>query len=254
MDVLDFSTLGFSGLNAAPYQARVTLALLGGERKGDNMRQLVVVGAGGFGQEAIWVAESMNEGLSAASRWEILGYLDDNPESKGSEFYGYRVLGKPGDGVRAGKETWYYCAVGKNPARERLAARLDELGWRAATLVHPSVIQAKYVEIGEGTYVGAGSILSPNAAIGRHVIINQRVSIGHDAVLEDFSQACPGAQINGACKVLRGALVGSNASIHQGRTVGAFAVVGANSQVVRNVDAQTSVCGVPAKRLVEARE
>jgi sugar O-acyltransferase (sialic acid O-acetyltransferase NeuD family) len=214
------------------------------------MRPFVVVGAGGFGKEAIWVAECMNEQLDVAARWEILGYLDDNPDHEGREFYGYRVLGRPGASLRAGKETWYYCAVGKNAVRERLAARLDELGWRAATLVHPSVIQAKRIEIGMGTYVGAGAILSPNARVGQHVIVNQHASIGHDAVLEDFTQVCPGAQINGACKVLRGALVGSNASIHQGRTVGAYAVVGANSQVVRNVDPKTSVCGVPAKRFL----
>jgi sugar O-acyltransferase (sialic acid O-acetyltransferase NeuD family) len=213
------------------------------------MRQLVIIGAGGFGQEAIWVAESMNPALAETERWEILGYLDDNPERDGQEFYGYRVLGRPSEGARKGRETWYYCAVGNNTSRAQLAARLDDLGWRAATLVHPSVIQARYTSIGEGTYIGAGSIVSPNARIGRHVIINQRVSIGHDAVMDDFSQACPGAQINGRCRVGRGALVGSNASLLQDKRVGDNAVVGANSQVVRDVETGTTVCGVPARRI-----
>src|SRR5262249_13311645 len=151
---------------------------------------------------------------------------------RGARMYGYACLGGTSDvpsELRTGT-VWYYCAVGNTTAREKVVARLDSLGWRAATLVHPSVVRARNVEIGEGTYVGALSVLSPNAKLGRHVIINQRVSIGHDAVLEDFSQACPGAQINGACRIGRGALIGSNASIQQLGNVGAYAVVGSNSR------------------------
>jgi sugar O-acyltransferase (sialic acid O-acetyltransferase NeuD family) len=213
------------------------------------MRQLVIIGAGGFGQEAIWVAESMNPSLPEAERWEIPGYLDDNPELAGQEYYGYKVLGRPVEEAGRGSKTWYYCAVGNNAARGQLAERLDGWGWRAATLIHPSVIQARYTRIGEGTYIGAGSIISPNARVGRHVIINQRVSVGHDAVMDDFSQACPGAQLNGRCRIGRGALIGSNASLLQDKSVGDYAVVGSNSQVVRNVDAGTTVCGVPALRI-----
>lgn len=210
------------------------------------MRSLVIFGAGGFGQEAAWVAESMNDVLSPADRWEILGYVDDNAAEKGNEYYGHRVIESPGDLKATGRELWYHCALGNNLLREKISKRLDGMGWKAATLIHPSVIVAKYVRMGEGCYVGAYSILSPNAVIGRHVLINQRASIGHDAHLEDFSQACPGAQINGYCMIRRGALIGSNASIQQGRAVGEHAVVGSNSQVLRSVPDRSTAAGVPA--------
>lgn len=210
-----------------------------------NMRKLVIFGAGGFGQEAAWVAESMNDQLPTHTRWEILGFLDDDPSKAGRQYFGHKTLStRPTE-----SDIWYYCAVGRNITREKISQRLDGYGWKAATLVHASVISARGVEIGEGTYVGPGSILSPMAQVGRHVIINQRVSIGHDAVLGDFSQACPGAQINGYCRLGRYALVGSNASIHQGKKVGEKAVVGSNSQVITDVATSTSVCGVPARVL-----
>lgn len=212
------------------------------------MRKLVIFGAGGFGQEAIWVAESMNEELPEPLRWEVLGYLDDDSTKVGQRFYGHPVLAAPPDD----RDLWFHCALGSNTAREAVASRLEARGWRPAALIHPSVVQAKFVEVGEGTYVGAGSILSPNARVGRHVIVNQRVSVGHDSLMEDFSQACPGSQINGFCQVLRGALIGSGASIRQGRSVGPRAVVGANSLAVMDVEPGTTVLGVPARLLSRA--
>lgn len=211
------------------------------------MQDLVIFGAGGFGQEAVWVAESMNDQLPPAERWNVLGYLDDDASKAGKTFYGYPVLSS----APAGR-VWFHCALGDNATREAVAARLEARGWRPATLIHPSVIRAKFVEVGEGSYVGAGSILSPSCRLGRHVLVNQRVAIGHDAVLEDFSQACPGAQINGYCTLRRGAFVGSNASLHQGRVVGERAVVGANSQVIRDVEPGATVLGVPARVLSRA--
>jgi len=217
------------------------------------MRKLVIIGAGGFGQEAVWVAESMNSILPPDDRWEILGYLDDDDSSLGKESYGFKVLGKPSAFNPAGREVWFHCAIGNNIKRERVAQSLSARHLRSATLIHPSVIIARDVSVGGGSFVGAGSILSPNCCVGRYVLINQRVSIGHDASLDDFSQACPGAQINGFAKVCRGALIGSNASIHFQKTVGEHAVVGSNSQVIRNVAPRTTVSGVPATVLMRSQ-
>lgn len=215
------------------------------------MRKLIIAGAGGFGAEAAWVAEEMTSLGLPDTAFEILGYVDDDPKKVGIELYGYRGLGRPEDvaGQLADRELWYYCAVGDNRIREAMAARLDALGWRPATLIHPSVVQAKYVQVGAGTYVGALSILSPNCTVGRHVIVNQRVAIGHDAVIGDFCTICPGGQINGHCHLGTGVLVGSNASIYQGRTIGDWAVLGSNSLAVGDVPASAAVIGVPAKSL-----
>ena len=77
-------------------------------------------------------------------------------------------------------------------------------------------------------------------------MINTRAAVGHDAVMADFSQACPGAQINGYCSIGESAMIGSNASILPGKSVGDHATVGGNSQVIRSVRAGTTVNGVPA--------
>jgi len=218
------------------------------------MKNLVIAGGGGFGAEAAWVAEEMN--VADASPWNLLGYVDDDPSKIDLQFYGYKVLGLPEEVAdRMGhEEIWCYCAVGDNAARKRMAARLSGFGWRSATLIHPSVVRAKNVSIGEGTYVAPLSVLSPNCTLGRHVIINQRVAIGHDTTIGDFSNICPGAQVNGFCRVGQSSLVGSNASIRQNCSIGENSSVGANSMVVRDVDSGVTVVGVPARKIAVRRE
>jgi sugar O-acyltransferase (sialic acid O-acetyltransferase NeuD family) len=214
------------------------------------MRQLLIVGAGGFAAEAAWVAETA-AATDPAAGFAVLGYADDDPRLAGSELYGYRCMGAVEEAVAqlAEQETWYFCAIGDNRARQAMAARCDALGLRAATLIHPSVVQSKFVRVGEGTYVGALSILNPYCEVGRHVIVNQRVAVGHHAAIGDFANLCPGAQINGHVRVGAGALIGSNASILQGRAMGDWAVVGPNSFVVAPVPAGAHVLGVPARSL-----
>jgi sugar O-acyltransferase (sialic acid O-acetyltransferase NeuD family) len=212
------------------------------------LKKIVVMGSGGFGAEAIWVLEEMNKLESSLDCWDILGYADDNVLRKNKVDYDYETLGTPEEIEKkhAGQELWYFCAIGNNHTRASVVKRLDELGWKAATLIHPSVIMARNIKIGEGSYIGAGSIICPSATIGRHVLINVRVAIGHDAVLANFSQACPGAQINGCCEIRHAAMIGSNASIMPGKWIGEGATVGANSQVLRNVKNGATVNGVPS--------
>lgn len=222
--------------------------LSGGAILSYKMKNIVIVGAGGFGTEAVWVLEEMNRLLSEQERWNILGYVDDDVAKKNLYYYGYRTIGTPEEmeALYDLKELWFFCAIGNNINKLKVVTRIEQFGWRAARLIHPSVIFAREVSIGEGTYIGAGSVVCPNVSIGKHVLINTRVSVGHDAVIEDFSQLCPGAQINGECRVGRGALIGSNASILPGKEVGAGAIVGANSQVIRTVKTGSTVNGVPA--------
>lgn len=211
------------------------------------MRNLLIVGAGGFGKEVAWTALAMNRAFSDSDRWQLIGFADDDPKKVGCEIFSLPVLGSPEQAVArlSGGGLWYHCATGCNSTRAELAERLDKTGASSATLIHPSAVVAPHVEMGEGCYVGALTVINPEVSIGRHVLINQRVAIGHDAVLGDFCQINPGGQVNGACRVGELALVGSNASLHPGVRIGARAVVGANSQVLRDVPDNTTVNGVP---------
>ena len=45
------------------------------------MDKIVIIGAGGFSSEIIWVINEMNE--TGRSRWKVIGIFDDNPLTLG---------------------------------------------------------------------------------------------------------------------------------------------------------------------------
>jgi sugar O-acyltransferase (sialic acid O-acetyltransferase NeuD family) len=216
-------------------------------------KPLVIVGAGGLGTEAVWVAEEMNLGAvrsgSPQPLWSVLGYVDADVAKRGQQIGPYIVHGTMEEAAAEfeGKETWFLCAVGDNSAREKMVRAAEAVGWKPATLIHPSVIISPDARIGSGSYIAPGSVVSPRVQVGSHVIVNTHVSVGHDSTLEDYAQICPGARVSGGCRVGKGAFLGSNASLTPGVVVGDDAVVGANSHAVRNVAKGITVVGCPAR-------
>ena len=208
-------------------------------------RKLIVVGAGGFGQEVIWAARNFN---AVHPTYDILGYCDDDPARKGQMIYGCPVLGTPEDVDAAlSDKPCFVCAIGSNAERSQVVQRVLSLGWIPITIIDPSVIVAEGVVVGDGTYVGAGSILSPYARVGNHVIINHNCSIGHDSVLGDFVQVSPGGRVSGGSVLKEGANLSSNAVVAPGKTVGRYATLGACSFALTDIPDGATAIGIPAR-------
>ena len=213
--------------------------------------KLMVIGAGGFGQEVIWAAKCFN---CIHPMYDIVGYCDDDPTKRGRTVYGYPVLGALEEVDRElSPKPAFVCAVGRNADRKKVVGRALALGWVPVTIIDPTVVVAEGVTVGGGSYVGAGSILSPEARIGSHVIINHACSIGHNSVLEDFVQVSPGGRVSGACRLKEGSMLASNAVLAPGVTLGAFSTLGACSFAMRDIDDHVTAVGNPARIIARRR-
>jgi sugar O-acyltransferase (sialic acid O-acetyltransferase NeuD family) len=215
-------------------------------------RELLIIGAGGFGAVAACVAESMNAAAihsNGAGPWEVVGYADRDQTKRGTHHAGGIVHGTIEEAGRAfaDRALWFFCAIGDNKSRAAMVERALKLGWRPATLVHPSAILDRSVEIGGGSFIGPLVVVSWNARIGAHVVVDAHVSIGHNAVLMDFCEVFAGARINGNSQVGEHALVGCNGTLLPGTLVGRGAVVGANSLAHGVVAPDTTIVGVPPR-------
>lgn len=215
-------------------------------------RELLIIGAGGFGAVAASFAEEMNAAsLTGAAPWDVIGYADGDAAKRGSRHVGHPVYGNMDDVGREfqGRELWFFCAIGDNHARARMARRAQKLGWKPATLVHPAAILDSTVHIGAGSCIGPATVISFNTRVGAHVVIDSHVSTGHDVALMDFCEVFSGARINGNCQIGEYAVVGCNATLLPGTIVGDRAVVGANSLAHGLIEPDTTILSVPTRTI-----
>ncbi len=209
------------------------------------MKELYIVGAGGFGRETAWLTERINE---AEKTWDLKGFLDDDAGLHGTVEDGYPVLG--GCDYLAGQshEVWAVCAVGCARTRRAVIEKLKGYPLvKFATLVDPSVLLSGHAVIGEGSIICAGTILTVDFFIGRHVIVNLDCTIGHDAVLEDFVTLYPSVNISGNVRVEECAELGTGMQVIQGKTIGRESIIGAGATVIRDVPEKCTAVGNPAR-------
>jgi sugar O-acyltransferase (sialic acid O-acetyltransferase NeuD family) len=118
------------------------------------------------------------------------------------------------------------------------------------TWIHPTaLIMSDNIEISEGSFIGAYSILTTNIKIGKHAILNRGNHIGHDCVIGDYFSAMPGSIVSGDVVISDCVYMGSNSSIKEKLSVGGSLIIGMNSAVVKNIKEHGVYGGVPAKKI-----
>lgn len=211
------------------------------------MKDIVIVGCGGFGREVLDVIEAINE---LDPTWNVLGFVDDAPTTVNTDLVerrGTTVLGEAEEVLAAMQPAHFVVGIGSPAVRRSLATRFEAAGWAAATLIHPRATLGGDNRIGDGVVICAGTVLTNNISVGRHTHINLLCSIGHDVVLEDFVSINPIVAVSGWVVVRSEAMVGTHAAILQNVTVGTGATVGGAALVAKDVPPGVIVKGVPAR-------
>lgn len=143
-------------------------------------------------------------------------------------------------------------AIGANAVRRKIIERLGLTDDQYATAIHKGAIVSPSALIGCGTVVMPGAVINAEAQIGSHSIINSRAVVEHDCEVGDYVHVSPGATVAGVVTIGDGVLVEAGASIVPARRIGQWSVVRAGSAVMADIEAFTTVIGVPAQ--VAAKE
>lgn len=209
---------------------------------------VVVVGASGFGREALDVLDAM---IAAGAGIEITGVLDDMPSAANLGRLadrGVKYLGKIDRFLtnRTGAQS-FLLAIGSPTIRRRLVEKFEAAGHKPFTAVHPSATFGARTTLAGGVVVCAGAAVSNNVRLGRHVHVNPNATIGHDADLHDFVSINPAAVISGEVIVGAETLVGAGAIVLQNLTVGERVTVGAGAVVTKDTPDDVTAVGVPAR-------
>jgi sugar O-acyltransferase (sialic acid O-acetyltransferase NeuD family) len=145
------------------------------------------------------------------------------------------------------KEYIVMIAVGDSKERKNLFNKLPE-DTQFFTFIHPTVqVMDENIEIGQGSFIGANSILTCNINIGGHAILNRGNHIGHDCRIGNFFSAMPGAIVSGGVVIRDCVYIGTNSTIIENIYISGHVKIGAGACVVDAIGSPGVYVGVPAK-------
>jgi sugar O-acyltransferase (sialic acid O-acetyltransferase NeuD family) len=117
------------------------------------------------------------------------------------------------------------------------------------TWVHPTALIMDNVTIGEGSFIGAYSILTTNIIIGKHSILNRGNHIGHDCRVGDYISMMPGSIISGNVTIHDCVYMGNNSCIREKISIHSLSTIGMGSMVISNINDSGTYVGIPAKKI-----
>ena len=209
-------------------------------------KKVVVIGASGFGREALDTLEAMQ---GDGADFEIQGVVDDYPSAINLERLmerGIRYLGNRDAWLTEDESAEFFVlGIGAPAIRRKLATELEAVGKVPFQAIHPTAVIGSNTVIEESAVVCARAVISTNVYLGKYVHVNPNATLGHDARIKDFSSINPAAIISGEVVIEEEVLIGAGATVLQQLRIGYGTVVGAAALVTKDAPENVVVKGVP---------
>lgn len=200
---------------------------------------LAIFGTGGFAREVACVLHDLGRGD------QIVAFYEPDEAFQSRQLLGVAV--RPQSTF---EPTRHRAVIGiGNPAiREKVVGELPS-ETVFDTLVHPAAVVSQWVDIGEGSIICAGAVLTCQITIGRHCHFNLNTTVGHDCSFGDFCTVAPGTNISGNVSFGDRVDVGTQAAFRQNLRICDDVVIGMGAVVVKDIGEPGTYVGIPAKKV-----
>lgn len=206
------------------------------------MQNVVIIGARAFGIE---ISNLARHCIGYNENWQIKGFLDDGKSLKNLPF---KLLNTVED-YQVEPNDVFVCALGGVKHKQKYIQIIKSKQGKFINLISKNSIIDSDLNHSEGIIIASFCTVSNNVSIGNYVTLQGFTTIGHDCTIGDYSNLGTYSFIGGYSKVENNVQMHTRATIIPSITVKTNAVIGAGSVVFRDVPADVTVVGNPAKIL-----
>lgn len=213
---------------------------------------LVIFGSGGISKEVYCLIKDINN-ANNNKIFNFIGFIGSSQSEVGKEIIdGYKIVSSDEEIIEF---TSNYQIIGMsipigNPkVKSSIYDKVKNISNAVfPNIIHPSIYFDKdNIEIGKGNIITAGVSLTCDIKIGDFNLINLNSTVGHDTEIGNFNVINPLVAISGNVFLKDCCLIGTGAQVLQGLNIESYSTVGAGAVVVRDVETNATVVGIPAK-------
>ncbi len=206
-------------------------------------KKLLIIGAGNVGAYLAY-------NISDFPEYEIVGFLDDDKDKQGKDYNGHKVLGF------ISKFENYLCdglsvviCIHSPQIKKLLYNKIKTSEVNFPNFISPKAWVSNGCKIGKGVIIYPGVSINYECTIGDFVNMNMNCAIGHNVTIDAFSSLSPGVSLGGFTSVDESVDFGIGATSIQNIHVGADAVIGGQSILIRDVPNGAKIVGIPGREI-----
>jgi sugar O-acyltransferase (sialic acid O-acetyltransferase NeuD family) len=210
------------------------------EKEKPSSLKVAIIGAGGQARETYAVLRLYEE---KDENIEFVGFYESLTTK--TEFLGFPV--KHLSEYDPDLNYHIAIAIGDGNVRKSIVESLPE-STQYIGIIHPSAVLGLNVEIGKGSFVGQGVIVTENVKIGKFSNLNIGSSISHDVKIGDYFTASPGSRVLGGCEIGERVYLGAASILRDKKSICDETFVGMGSVVVSDIKTAGVYYGNPARK------
>ncbi len=212
------------------------------------MKEIAIIGSGGFGKEVACIINKINE---VTPTWKLIGFFDNKlsagtPVSHFGEVLGHENL------LNDWKTPIHVVlAIGNPKALQKVVESIDNPNVRYPNIIHPEAFFAdpRSFEIGKGNVVTRACSFSCDVSLGDFNQMNSISALAHDVAIGSFNVLMPLSRISGDVKIGDRNFFGIGSIVLQGIKIGNETRIGAGSIIMTKTKDGNLYMGNPATRV-----